>query len=139
MEISLVRNRLTQTIERAKREAAERRTRTDHAGKSFDSWLNNVAVPLMRQIGNVLRSEGYLFTVFTPSGAVRIMSDRSAEDYIELSLDTSDETPRVVSYSRRSRGSRTLDSERVVGDLDDLTEDALLEFLLKELEAFVDR
>ena len=45
-------------------------------------------MPLFRQVANILRADGYLFNVFTPSGSVRLMSDRAAEDFIELSLDT---------------------------------------------------
>ncbi len=67
------------------------------------------------------------------------MSDRSAEDYIEVSLDTSDSVPRVIGHTSRSRGRRVLEFERAIGHPDALTEDDVLEFLLKELEAFVDR
>jgi len=39
----------------------------------------------------------------------------------------------------RERGRRVLDSERTIGAPETLTEDQLLDFLLKELEAFVGR
>ena len=74
MEIADVRNRLTQTIERSRREAAARRTRNDAAVRAFATFLDRSAVPLFKQIGNVLKIEGYQFTVFTPSGSVRLMS-----------------------------------------------------------------
>jgi hypothetical protein len=139
MEISEVRKRLTQTIERAKRQAAERRVRSDGAARQFDTFLNSVAVPLFRQAANILRSEGYLFNLFTPSGSVRLMSDRTAEDFIEVSLDASGDPPQVMGHSSRSRGRRVVESERALGDPGALTEDDLLEFLSKELEAFVER
>jgi hypothetical protein len=67
------------------------------------------------------------------------MSDRTAEDFIELSLDTAGDRPQVVGQTSRTRGRRVLVSERAVGDPGELTEEAVLEFLLKELEGFVER
>jgi hypothetical protein len=139
MEISIVRRRLTETIDRAKKQAAERRGRSDQASRDFDVFLQKIAVPLFRQVANALKADGYAFTVFTPSGSVRLMSDRSASDYIELTLDTSDNPPRVMGQISRSRGQRVLDTERAVGAPGALTEDEVLDFLLKELEAFVER
>jgi hypothetical protein len=141
MEIADVRNRLHQTIERARREAAARRTRNDEAGRAFETFLDRWAVPLFKQLGNVLKIEGYQFTVFTPSGSVRLMSDRSADDYIDVFLDTSGAAPRVVGHISRSRGRRVVDAERVIGDgaPESLTEEDLLAFMLKELEPFVER
>src|ERR671937_121469 len=104
MEISDVRRRIRDAIERARRQAVERRTRADEAARAFEAFLESTAVPVFRQVANVLRIEGYPFTVFTPSGSVRLMSDRSAEDFIELALDTSDREPRIMAHISRSRG-----------------------------------
>src|SRR3954451_18107999 len=123
MEISSVRRRLTETIERARKQAAERRERGDRATRDFEVFLQKVAVPLLRQVANALKADGYAFTVFTPSGSVRLMSDRSAEDYIELTLDTADDPPRVMGQISRTRGSRVIDAERAIGTPDALTED----------------
>jgi hypothetical protein len=139
MEISLVRKRLGETIERAKRQAAERRSRGDQASRDFDLFLQKIAVPLFRQVANALKAEGYAFTVFTPSGSVRLMSDRSASDYVELTLDASENPPQVMGQISRERGRRVLDTERAIGAPDTLTEDQVLDFLLKELAAFVER
>jgi hypothetical protein len=139
MEISLVRKRLLETIDGARKRAAERRGRVGQASHDFEVFLQKIAVPLFRQVANALKAEGYAFTVFTPSGSVRLMSDRAVEDYIEISLDTSDDPPRVMGQVSRTRGRRVLDAERAIGAPDSLTEDDLLEFLLKELEAFVER
>jgi hypothetical protein len=139
MEISLVRRRLTETIERAKKQAADRRGRGDAAARDFEVFLQKIAVPLFRQIANALKADGYAFTVFTPSGSVRLMSDRAAEDYIELTLDAAANPPQVVGQISRTRGRRVIDAERPIGAPDTLTEEQLLEFLLKELEAFVER
>ena len=139
MEISLVRKRLTETIDRAKKQAAERRGRNDQASNEFDVFLHKIAVPLFRQVANALKADGYGFTVFTPSGSVRLMSDRSAEDYIEITLDTGNDPARVMGQTSRSRGGRVIDAERAIGTPDALTEEDVLEFLLKELETFVER
>ena len=139
MEISVVRKRLTETIERANKQAAERRGRSDQAGGDFELFLQKVAIPLVRQLANALKADGYDFTVFTPSGSVRLMSDRSSDDFIELSLDTADSLPRVMAQVSRSRGRRVSDAQHAIGAPDALTEEELLEFLLRELEAFVER
>ena len=139
MEISDVRKQLTATIERAKKQAADRRTRGDEATRAFEIFLSNIAVPLFRQVANVLRSDGYAFTVFTPSGSVRLSGDRVAEDFIELTLDTTGDTPQVIGHASHIRGRRVVESERAIGDPAVLTEEDVLGFLLKELEAFVER
>jgi hypothetical protein len=139
METSEVRKRLNHTIERAKKNAAERRARSDEAGRVFEIFLSSTAVPLFRQVANILKSDAYPFTVFTPSGSVRLMSDRTAEDFIELFLDTSGDLPQVIGHSSHSRGRRVLESERAIGAPGDLSEEEVLAFLLRELEQFVER
>ena len=141
METAIVRKRVTDAIARARSTAAARRQRADEAAKAYATFLDTIAVPLFRQIASVLKASGYHFTVFTPSGGVRLMSDRSAEDYIELSLDTSAGEPMVLGRSSRARGSRVLENERAIAEqtVQHLTEEHLLDYLLKELEPFVER
>lgn len=141
METSTVRQRLRDTIERAKRRAADRRSANDRATRAFDTLLSTTIVPLTRQLASILKAEGYAFTVFTPSGAARFASDKNAEDFIEITLDTAGGAPRVVGRVSRSRGRRVVDAEHVIasGDPEMITEEELLAFLLKELEAFVER
>ena len=142
MEIADVKKRVLETIERAKRAAAGRRTRIDEAAREYDVFLERVAAPVFRQIANVLRAEGYPFNVFTPAGSVRLMSDRSAEDYIELRLDTSGDDPKVLGHASRSRGRRVTESEWPLAERDairDLTEDDVVRFVMKELEPLVEK
>ena len=61
MEISEVRKRLLQTVERAKLQAAERRVRNDEATRLFGPLLDTIVVPLVRQLAQVLRAENHLF------------------------------------------------------------------------------
>lgn len=143
MEISEVKRRLRDTAERAKRTAAERRARTDEANREYPIFLETVAVPLFKQAAGVLKAENYLFTVFTPGDSVRLMSDRNAKDFIELTLDTSGSSPLVIGRTSRARGSRIVESERPVGvgggPVRDLTEEQVLTFLAEALEPFVER
>lgn len=139
MEIADVKRRIVDTIERAKRRVADRRVRSDQAGKAYEQFLERTAVPVFRQVANVLKAEGYPFTVFTPAGGVRLMSDRSSEDYIELALDTTGDQPAVSGHTKRGRGGRVLESERAIGDPALLSEDDVLEFVVTELGPLVER
>jgi hypothetical protein len=141
MEIAEVRKRVVDTIERARRGASERRARADEASREYTAFLENVATPVFRQVANVLKAHGYPFTVFTPGGSVRLMSDRSAEDFVELSLDTMGDQPAVIGHSSRSRGSRVIESERPISNapVRALTEEQVLQFLLTELGPLVER
>jgi hypothetical protein len=141
METSLVRNRLRETIDRAKRRAAARRGHNDEAARAYDAFLEHIATPLMRQIAGALRADSYPFTVFTPSGSVRLMSDRRAEDFIEILLDVSGEAPRVVGHVSRLRGRDIIETEGPIGSgaPGAISEEEVLEFLLKALEPFVER
>ncbi len=141
MEISVVRQRLNQTMEHARRTAAERRTAADAAARAYEPFLSQIAVPLMRQIASVLKAAKLPFSVNTPAGAVRLSSDRNAEDFIELSLDSSGSRPLVVCHTSRARGRRVIEHEQPVSDADihAITEDELFDVLLQALEPFVER
>ena len=141
MEVSVLRKRLNDTIEGARRTAADRRTRAEEASRAYATFLDTIAVPLFKQVANVLKVSGYPFTVFTPSGAVRLMSDRNAEDYIELSLDATGDEAMVLGKSSSARGRRVLETERAIAEqtVAHLTEEHVLQYLLKELEPFVER
>ena len=139
MEIADVKRRVVDTIEAAKRRAADRRVRTDEATKAYEAFLSRIAVPMFRQIANVLKSESYPFNVFTPGASVRLVSDRASDDYIEITLDTTDDEPAVSGQTRRSRGRRVIESERALGDPAKMTEDDVLAFVMKELGPFVER
>jgi hypothetical protein len=141
MEIVDVRKGLLDAMYRARRRAAERRANTDRASAAFDVFLERTAVPLVRQVANVLRAEGYFFNVFTPSGSVRLMSERNAEDYVEISLDSTGDTPRVLGHSSRSRGRRSVQAEQVIGSGDPgtVSEGELFSFLMNEIEPFVEK
>ena len=139
MEIADVRKRINATIERSKQRAAERRCRADEAAKAYSTFIETIAVPMFRQVANVLKAEGYPFGLFTPAGSVKLASDRNPHDSIEILFDSSGDPPLVMGHTTRSRGGRVVESERPVGDPATLSEDDVLEFLAKELEPFVER
>ena len=139
MEIADVKRRVVATIERARRQVMEHRARADAASRTYETFLERTAVPLFRQVANVLRAHSFAFTVFTPGGSVRLVSDRSAEDYIELTLDTTASEPVVSGHASRSRGRRVVESEQPIGPPASLTEEDVLAFVLKELEPLVER
>jgi hypothetical protein len=68
-----------------------------------------------------------------------MMSDRSTEDFVELSLDNDGETPQVIGYTSRNRGSRVIQSEEAIGSPETISEERLLEFVTKAVERFVER
>lgn len=142
MEISDVRKRVNETIDRAKRAASERRALTEEASREYAVFLDRIAVPLFRQIANILRADKHMYSVFSPGGSVRLMSDRSSDDYIELALDTTNARPQVMIHSKRGRGRRVIESELALGQggpVRDLSEEEVLSAVLGALEAFVDR
>jgi len=141
MEISLVRKRLTDTIEHARRAAAARRTAIEDASRQYSTFLDQRAVPLVRQLANALKAAGYPFVVSTPSGIVRLSSEKAADDFLELWLETSGEEPQILLRTSRVRGRRHIEAERPVGKgpIEGITEDLLLDVLLQELEPYVER
>jgi hypothetical protein len=142
MEISHVRNQLKHAMERARNRAQQRRQRTSEAERAYDAFLQDVAIPLTRQLANALKAEGYAFTVFTPGGGLRLASDRGRDDYVELALDTSGDLPQVVARISQTRGSRTLADERPIrkdASPAEITEADVLEFWIDALEPWLER
>jgi hypothetical protein len=73
---------------------------------------------------------------------VRLASERSQEDYIELTLDTSQDPPAVLGRCSRGRGRGAVTTERPLRPgiaIGDLTESDVLDYVLTELGPFVER
>lgn len=142
MEISEVRRRLLTAIEKARHAAEERRVRTDTAARDYQVFLDQRAVPVFHQLAGALKAEKYAFKVFTPASSVRLASDRSPEEFIELSLDDTSDPPAVLGRTSRGRGRRMTTSERALGagaPIADLTEEDVLTFLLEEITSLIER
>lgn len=140
MDIGIVRKRLVSAIDAAKRDAAERRARAAAATRDYEQFLEEVAVPAFRAMATALRSEGLPFEVMTPSGAVRLVSDRNRDDGIVLELDTSADPPLPLVSITRTRGSRIVQKERTVKErvlAGALTDEDVIEMLLEELKPWL--
>ena len=142
MEISDVRRRLRQALEQAKKAGAEKRARTDLAAVSFGTFLRDVAVPVFRMFANVAKAEGHGFAVFTPSDIVRLASERSADDFIEVWLDTSLDPPQVATRVNRMRGRDVTTTEGLLNPgapIASLTDEDVLSFLVAQIGLLVER
>jgi hypothetical protein len=142
MDIPEVRRRLRAAIDLARREAAERRARSDTASRDYDVFLEQRAVPVFQTFAAALSGEGLRFKVFTPSASVRLAADGAKDDFIELALDTNADPPAVVGRVSRGRGRRMIASERPVREgvaIADLAGEDVLDFLLREILPFVER
>jgi hypothetical protein len=142
MDISEVRRRLRGAIEGARREAAARRERSDAAHRDYETFLADRATPIVRQLVLALGGEGHRFQMSTPAGSIRLVSDRSSDDFVEVALDTTQDPPRVVGRANRGRGRGNVTSERAVKEgaaIADLTDEDVLDYLLTEIAALLGR
>jgi len=129
-------------IDRAKARAQQKRQNAAEGERAYAAFLEEVATPTTRMLANALKAEGYLFTVSTPSGGLRLASDRGRDDYIELALDASGDTPTVLGRVRHTRGSRTLEDERPIkpgAAPQDVTQADVLSFLVNALDPWLER
>jgi hypothetical protein len=142
MEISDVRRRFRASLEQSKKAAAERRGRSDEATTAYQAFLRDVGIPVVRMFANIAKAEGQPFTTFTPADSVRLVSERNADDFIEIFLDTSLDPPQVVARVNRQRGGDVLTSERAVREdapINGLTDEDVLALLLAEIGKLVER
>jgi len=143
MDVSDLRKRILHALDEARREASSRRqTRTD-AEKAWETFLTSLAVPLCRQAAQVLRAEGQLFSVHTPAGTARLVSDGSPETFLEIALDVSGSAPQAVGRLSVSQGrGRQVVEEHPVApgkSVADLAEEDLARFLVAAVPKLVVR
>lgn len=142
MEVSQVNKRVRSAIDHAKARAQARRNTAASAEKAYGVFLETVATPLARQIANALKVAGIGFTLGTPGGGLRLAADRGRDDFIEIVLDSSGDVPQAAGRVSLSRGSRTVDEVRPIKPgtaIEDLTEEDVLEFLVRALEPWLER
>jgi hypothetical protein len=142
MEVSHVNKRVTIAIERARARALTRRQESASAEKAFGVFLETIATPVTRQVANALKVAGIGFTLGTPGGGLRLSADRGRDDFIEFVLDSSGDVPQVAGRVSLSRGSRTTDELLPLkpdSAIEDLTEEDVLDFLVRELEPWLER
>lgn len=135
-----VRKRVRSAIDAARRESAARRERASAASRDYEEFLETRAVPAFRLMANILRAEGIPFEVMTPSGGVRLVSDRNRDDAIELELDTTLDPPQPLLSVVQSRGSRVLRTERPVKEgapISSISEDDVIDLLIDQLKPWL--
>lgn len=136
-DIALLRKRVQKALERARRDAADRRAQVNEARTAYDAFLESRAIPAFRAMAVVLKAEGLAWDVMTPSGEVRLVPDRRRDESIVLSFDATADPPQALVSITRGRGSRMLNAEREVKpgtrSIAALTEDDVLEMLIEEL------
>ena len=139
METSAVRKRILDVMNAAKRDAAERRSRNAEAGAAYEKFLEGVATPLCRQVVDVLKAERLPFAVQTPAGAVRVVSERSAGDFLEIRLDTSAARPTVVVHVERVKGRERHEGVQPIREgvgIEHLTEEDVLDAIADVIGVF---
>jgi hypothetical protein len=142
MEVSLVRKRVRDSIEQAHKVAATRRAANQEATNAWGQLREAVVTPLLQQVSQVLKSEGYGFRVITPGETVRLTSERSADDYVEIALETTGPVPVVLAHVNRTRGRERFSDEHIVASGDAipaLTDERLLDLLTTTLAPFLER
>ncbi|MCH7746499.1 MAG: hypothetical protein IH939_00240 [Acidobacteria bacterium] len=141
-EVAEVRRRVLAMIERARQDAAERRVRADVTEVLARRFLQETATPVVRQVLSVLKAERLSYRLSTPAGSVRLMSETHHEDFIDLAVDTTQDPVTIMTTVSHVRGQRVSTTERPLADgveLDQLTEEHVLAFLLAALPVFVAR
>lgn len=142
LDVTEVRRRLVQTIDQIKKDAATRRAAHDRAVADYEKFLEDVATPVCRHFVTALRAQGYGFRLSTPAGSVKLTSERSSGDEIEISLDAERQPPAAVARVSYARGSRLIEDELPIHDtraVGALTDEDVLAFLLKVIPPFVER
>jgi hypothetical protein len=142
MEVSEIRRQVRAAIESARREARERRVRSDRAALDYQDFLRDRAVPVFQTVAAALVAESYRFKVFTPADSVRLASETSSTDFIELSLDPAANPPTVIGRTSRGRGSRLVDRERPIREgrpIPELSDEDVLAFLMTEIAGLLER
>ena len=142
MEVSQVRRRVQAALTAGRERSQQRRQIVADAETSYERFLTDVATPIARQVANVLKAENYAFTVSTPGRGVRLAAERGRDDYLDITLNTNADPPAVVGHLRYTRGSRTIDEERPVkpgAAPDQISEEDVLEFIVRALEPWIER
>jgi len=142
MDVSEVRRLVRDVIDRARHAGGERRARNDAANRIWVDVRDQVVVPACRQVTQVLRAEGYPFQVSTPGESVRVSSEKSPEDVIEFTLDTTGAVPALVCRVQYTRGREIRQDERVVAPgvpMAALTDEHVVALIVEVLPPFVER
>ncbi|MBA2354246.1 MAG: hypothetical protein H0V80_06205 [Acidobacteria bacterium] len=142
LETADVRKRLMHRLGELRKASGQRRALADAARAAFESVMDREIAPTVRQFAQALKAEGLAFSVQTPSASVRLVSDRSSDNAIEIALDLTGRQPTVYARSSYTRGRRDLQDERVLAEgeaIGALDAERVLAALLDLVEPFVER
>ena len=142
LETAEVRRQLTHRLAELRKGQAQRRSAVDAARAAFDTVLEREIAPTARQFAQALKAEGFPFSVQTPASMVRLVSDRSSDNVIDIVLELSGPQPAVLVRTSFSRGRRQLEDERTLAQGDAIAAidgERVLRVLLDVVEPFVDR
>ena len=137
MEVSEVRRRVRAAIESARATAQERRVRTDRAALEYQEFLRDRAVPLFQTVASALVAEGYRFKVFTPADSVRLASEASGTDFIELvprhHRRSAERGRPLQPWPRQPPASPASGRSRTNVAIADLSDEDVMAFLMEEI------
>ena len=143
MDVSDLRKGILRALEEARKDVSDRRTIRDAAAADYEQFATRIATPILRQAADVLGAEKHDFTVQTPAGSVRLVSDRSPQDFVEFELDVTGAKPHVIGRTSLARGRKSLIvEERTLApgkSIGDITEEDVAKFLLTEIQRLVTR
>jgi hypothetical protein len=143
MDTGELRRRILRALEESKNDAALRRAEADAAARAYDEFLATLAVPMLKQAIDVLKAERQNFVLNAPAGSARIVSDGSADTFLEFVLDTGGDRPQVIGRVSRARGrQRVVVDERPLATgkaVADLTEEDVAAFLVTEIPRLLNR
>ena len=143
MDTGELRRRILRALEEAKNDAALRRSEVDAAARAYESFLANVAVPMLKQALDVMKAERQTFVLNAPAGSARLVAEASPDTFLEFVLDSSGGRPQVLGRISRARGRQrvVVDERPVVTDkaIADITDEDLAAFLVAEIPKLVSR
>ena len=113
LEPGEVRKRLKQRMESCGGTRPRGGRRLIEAERDYEAFLETHAVPVFRHLASALRAGGALFQVCTPAGSVRLASERSKDDFIEVALDPARQPVEVVGRTSFTLGTASDDEEAV--------------------------
>ena len=140
MDVSELRKRILRALDDARRDASTRRATIDDATRAYGEFLENVAVPMLRQAATVLKSEGQLFTVNAPAGSARLVSSKSQETFAEIAFDTNGDRPQVLGRTSIARGREGRVEEHAIApgkSIAEITEDDVSQFLVSAIPKLI--
>jgi hypothetical protein len=143
METGDLRKRILLALDTARKDSSERRRQVDEAGKAYETFLDTIAAPMVKQAASVLCAEKQRFVADTPAGSVRLSSEASPQTFLEFQLDTTGARPHVIGRVSVTRGrhglvveERPIATDKAIADL---VEDDVAKFLVAEIPKLIVR